>query len=429
MTARIPPQSREAEQSVLGAAFLDADAGLAALASLSPSDFYFAEHREAAVAIQELAAQGKPIDLLTVVERLKANGSLDAAGGASYVASHSNAVPSAANAAHYAKIVRERAQLRRIAQAANEIVNRAHDDGANPDALLSSLGAIVDEGVSRGDQVFRPGLEVSRQLVAELEEMVRTKEPRSFDTGMAALDDNLWVRQSDFFVIAGRPGTGKTHAAIQIAKSIAQTGRGVAYASGEMPDVDLVARAAKSEAILDTEVFRRYTSPERAYKAAQAVEKIGRLPLWFTSENRHDAILRSARQLKRKGKISALVVDMLQRLQLPAGMKRTDELLGDLVRDFKNFALREKCPVFMVSSMNRTASDDDTARPTMRSLRGSGEIESEADTVLLLHRREDLTEWIIAKAREGCRGLDRGVMLMRRDFAKGGFVEVEDEAA
>lgn len=422
---RIPPQHLEAEQSVLGAVLLDNEVGIEVLRSLPVEDFYFTNHRTIATAMLALAKANKPIDLLTVTDRLKASGDLEHV-EASYVASLSNIVPSTANAEHYAAIVREKALLRRIVKAANDVLNAAHEPGADSGELLAALGTASNDERAGYRNAFRPAREAAKQLCAELEEMTRTKVARSFDTGVRVLDENLWVRQTDLFVIAGRPGTGKTHVGIQIAKSIAKSGRGVGYASGEMPDVDLIARAAKSEAVLDAEVFRRPTTPERAWKAAEAVERVGKMPLWFTSENRHDEILRSARQLARKGLIVALVVDMLQRLRLPSGAKRTDELLGDLVRDFKNFALRERVPVFMVSSMNRGASDDDTTQPTMRSLRGSGEIESEADTVLLLHRKDTLTEWIFAKAREGCAGLDRGKVEMKRDFARGGFTEWDD---
>lgn len=425
---RVPPQDLLAEQSLLGSALLHPE-GAEAVAALPVDEFYWTSHRVIAEAIVELVRERKPVDILTVGDRLKSKGLIEEAGELSYVSSLSN--HSTATMIHnldaHARIIRAKAVLRRVVEAANDWVKRAYDH-ADPTALLREIGDLAQSADGQVEGV-RSARAVADELIREIQLMNETQVWRSFVTGVPVLDDNLWIKETDLFVIAGRPGTGKTTVATDVLRSVASSGRSGTYVSGEMPDTDLVARTAKAYGATDSEVFRRPTSPARVFPVVDAVNRIGKLPINFTTQNRADDVLRILRKQARAKQISCVVVDMLQTLSIPeAWGNNMAERLEEAASRFKNFALEERVPVFLLSSMNRTAGDDGNGRPTMSSLKGSGAIESYADTVLLIHRLNDtLSEWIFGKAREGIGEgkvkQDRAKLVMRRDFAKGQFVE------
>lgn len=421
------PQDLNAERAVIGAVFFDADECASTLDSLSPAEFHSTLHRNVWAAMQQLRVDRGQIDLVTVVDQLRRLNAFAGGFGIADVSELSGTQYSAARCEAHARIVRDKAILRRLQREAADAIEAA-SRGDDPGAILSRLARFVSSADSGSETGCRPSREVADDLIREIQEMAESGKARSFKTGVDSLDRVLWIRPTDLFVIGGRPGTGKSMLGIQIARSIATTGRGVLYVSAEMPDVDQVARASRGFASIGSEVFRQPTSPARVFAAAEAVDRVGRLPMWFTNETRVESILRTIRQKARKGEIAAVVVDMLQRLRLADGSGTMADRLGDASRAFKLLALEERLPVFLLSSMNRSASDSDGDRPTMASLRGSGDIESDADTVLLLHRKDDsVTEWIIGKAREGADGRDRGVLYMRRNFAHGGFEEWNDE--
>lgn len=431
-TGRIPPQHLEAEQAVLGAVLLDNVEGLAALDVVADDDFYFTSHRHVARAMRSLASDEQPVDILTLVERLKRDAHLEDAGGAGYVSSLSNVVPSTANAEHYAKIVREKAILRRVVNQANEWVARGFAGGEDSLSLLRDIAEFAQRADGKLSGVTR-ARDAAEQLMRELQVMNENRVGRAFVTGIPVIDDHLWVKDTDLFVIAGRPSTGKTTLATDIARCVGESGRGAAYVSAEMPEVDIVARGSKSYGAGDSEVFRKPTTSARLLPVLEAIQKFGRLPIHLCTQTRADEVIRILRKLARAKEITCAVVDMLQRLSIPETWgDNTTEKLGTATKRFKQFALEERCPVFLLSSMNRSAGDDGSSRPTMASLKGSGDIESDADTVLLIHRKNDaISEWIFGKAREGVgeagrKKQDRGKLSMRRDFARGQFIEAVD---
>lgn len=424
-------QDLDAERAVIGAVFASAEECAPTLESLTAGEFASVLHQRVWTAMQALQSSRKPVDLVTVVDQMTRAGVVGKGKphNASDVAELSRHRQLASACTEYARIVRDKAVLRQIQRAACDAMDSA-TKGEDPGSILSRLAKFVASADGHSETGCRPARTVADELIRDLQHMAESGQARSFVTGIDSLDRVLWIRPSDLFVIGGRPGTGKSMLGVQVARSIAASGRGVLYVSAEMPDVDQVARAARGFASISSEVFRQPTTPDRVYRAAEAVDRVGRLPMWFTNETRVDVLMRMIRAKARKGEIVAVVVDMLQRLRLSGSNGTMAERLGEASRAFKLLALEERVPVFLLSSMNRSASDDDGDRPTMASLRGSGDIESDADTVLLLHRRDDVvTEWIIGKAREGADGNDRGVLFMKRDFARGGFEEWEDQGS
>lgn len=425
---RVPPHDITAEQSLLGAALLDGEAA-ELVASLSADDFYFKSHRVIAETIAALISDRRPVDILTVGDRLKQDGNVAAADGIAYVASLTDVPPTTRieNVEAHARIVRDKAVLRRIVWAAKDWIDRAHQHD-DPGALLREI-ADLSQSADGAVKDVRTAREVADDLIREIQAMNDKRTGRAFVTGVQVLDDFLWVKDTDLFVIAGRPSTGKTTLAGDILCSVGRSGRSGLYASAEMPDADILARLAKAFGAVDSEVFRRATTPERVFPVLDAVDQVGRLPIYLTTQTHAPELIRLIRKLARARKISCAIVDMLQRIDIPDAWGETQaERLGSLSRRLKQLALEERIPIFALSSMNRSAGDDGHTRPTMASLKGSGDIESDADTILLLHRRNDvLTEWIFGKVREGVgegsQKQDRAKLLMRRDFSRGQFVE------
>lgn len=425
---RVPPHDLDAEIALLGSALLDRDCA-ELVAAIDPDEFYVTRHRVIVDTLALLVADRKPVDLVTLVDRLRQEGHLDEAGGASYLAEITGIRPTTLieKVEEYARIVRNKATLRRITNAASGWIERAfgHDD---PLSLLREIADLAQtaDGVVKD---VRSAREVADELIREITVMNENRTGRAFVTGIPVLDDNIWVKDTDMLIIAGRPSTGKTTLAADILCSVAESGRGGLYASAEMPESDILARFAKAYGAVDSEVLRKATTRERMLPVLEAINRVGKLPIQLTTQTHAPELLRAIRKLARAKRISCVVVDMLQRIDIPDAWGDTlADRLGSLSRRLKQLALEERIPVFALSSMNRTAGDDGHNRPTMSALKGSGDIESDADTVLLLHRKNDvLTEWIFGKVREGIgegsKKQDRAKLLMRRDFSRGQFVE------
>ena len=428
-TGRIPPQDLAAEQCVLGSILAD-NSTADVLALCPPGAFYFTSNQTVAHAIVEMRKIGTPVDLVTLVAFLREKSALDQAGGSAWLASLTNhASFSPANVEHYARIVRDKAQLRALILAANAAILRASEGGA-VDEVLAELGKALRETDSLSEAGWTSARDVADDLIRELADMARTGKARSFATGVPALDRTFWIKPTDLFVFGGPPASGKSFAAQQISVAVAMTGRGVAFLSAEMPPADVLARGARTFDKLDHDVFREPSGRDQSFRAAQAVDRMGRLPIFYSIETRLEPMLRGLRQKARRGEISCVIVDFLQRLQIPESRPNEAERLGYASRALKQFALQERVPVFLLSSMNRGGYTKGE-RPTMGSLRGSGDIESDADTVVLLHQLENgLVEWIVGKAREtagGRGGTGEVAILMRRNFSRGGFEEDSPE--
>lgn len=413
----VPPSNHDAERGVLAIVLRDPSQLSAVRERLTPGDFWFREYRAIYAAACELDDAGKVVAPTTVLAALN-----DATTGG-LTEAIMDTIPSDALETLVAA-VQKASRNRTLAVKLAELQAKAQANAEDPQAITAQADALLRTVGAAEDQACQSAESVAAALIAEIDEMNQSGKVRAFQTGVGAIDENFWVKPTDLFVIGGRPGNGKSFLGGAIACGVAESGRGVLWASAEMPPADLVARAARRYAVLDADVFRAPTDRDRAFRAAEAIHRVGRLPLWFTTKTHIDVLLRVAREKARSGSIVALVVDFLQRLTLPHDWGSEQERLGRATSALKQFAIENRVPVFLLSSLNRGANESDGQRPTMASLRGSGNIESDADTVLLLHRRDDwVTEWLVAKARESVKGRDRAVIEMRRNFARGEFVE------
>jgi replicative DNA helicase len=421
---RVPPHSVEAEQSVLGGLLLDNLAWDRAADLLTESDFYRYEHRLIFAAIASLVQHSKPADVITVFEKLQSLGQDGDAGGLAYLNALAQSVPSAANMRRYAEIVRERAILRKLIAASDEIATSAF----NPQGRLVSQ--VLDEAESK---ILKIGEEGSRQkqgfqnianLVVALMDRVNelhdngAEDVTGVRTGYYDLDrSTAGFQRGDLLILAARPSMGKTAFALNIAEHVAvREELPVLVFSMEMGAGQLAQRMVGSIGRIDQQHLRTgKLDPDEWGRLADAVDKLGRAQV-FIDETPALSVAelraRSRRMARQFGGTLGLIC--IDYLQLMSGSGGSDENrateLGEISRGLKALAKELQCPVLALSQLNRSVETRNDKRPMMSDLRESGAIEQDADVILFIYRDEyynkdskepGVAEIIIAKQRNG----------------------------
>jgi replicative DNA helicase len=423
---RIPPHSTEAESSVLGGLLLDNGAWDRVGDLLTETDFYRFEHRMVFGAIGALVNASKPADVITVFEYLQSQGKADDIGGLSYLNALAQYVPSASNIRRYAEIVRERAILRKLVSASDEIATNAFNTRGRP------VAAILDEAEQKifniGEEGARTkqGFQAMESLVVKLMDRVQEMADNPNDvtgvpTGFYGLDRmTAGFQAGDLIVLAARPSMGKTALAINIAEHVAlNEGLPVAVFSMEMGAAQLAVRIVGSIGRIDQGHLRtgKLTDDEWP-RLTEAIERLRTISLHIDeSAGLTSSELRAnARRLSRQcGKLGLIVVDYLQLMSGSTndGENRATEL-GEISRGLKMLAKELQCPVIALSQLNRSVETRPDKRPMMSDLRESGAIEQDADIIMFIYRDEYYTkeackepgvaEIIIAKQRNGPTG-------------------------
>lgn len=421
---RVPPHSVEAEQSVLGGLLIDNLAWDRAADLLVDSDFYRFEHRQVYAAIRGLVAASKPADVVTVFEQLQGLGQAEACGGLAYLNSLAQSVPSAANLRRYAEIVRERAILRKLIGASDEIATTAFNTQGR------AVSQILDEAESR---IFKIGEEGSRtkqgfigidKLVVELIDRVTelhengAEEVTGVRTGFYDLDRHTaGLQKGDLIVLAARPSMGKTAFALNIAEHVAvHEELPVLVFSMEMGASQLAVRMVGSLGRIDQQHLRTGALKDDEWtRLTEAVDRLGKVSLFIDETAAlNPAELRArARRMARQfgGTLGLIVVDYLQ---LMSGSSGSDENrateLGEISRGLKALAKELQCPVIALSQLNRSVETRNDKRPMMSDLRESGAIEQDADVIMFIYRDDyynkeskepGVAEIIIGKQRNG----------------------------
>jgi replicative DNA helicase len=420
---RVPPHSIEAEQSVLGGLLLDNSAWDRAGDLLTDSDFYRYEHKAIYAAIGALVNASKPADVITVFEQLQSLGKAEECGGIAYLNALAQSVPSAANLRRYAEIVRERAILRKLIEASDEIATNAF----NPQGR--AVSQILDEAEGR---IFKIGEEGSRtkqgfqsmdQLVVQLIDRVTelhengAEEVTGVRTGFYDLDRmTAGLQAGDLVVLAARPSMGKTAFALNIAENVAvQEGLPVAVFSMEMGASQLALRMVGSLGRIDQTHLRTGKLGDDEWgRLSEAVDRLKNANLFIDETpalNSAELRARARRQARQCGKLGLIVIDYLQ---LMSGSSSSDENrateLGEISRGLKALAKELQCPVIALSQLNRSVESRNDKRPMMSDLRESGAIEQDADVIMFIYRDDyynkeskepGVAEIVIGKQRNG----------------------------
>ncbi|MBR5152734.1 MAG: replicative DNA helicase [Clostridia bacterium] len=386
------PFSNEAEQSVLGAMYLDRNSIPDVLGLVRSEDFYISRHRELFEAIVELYNTGKPIDLVTLKEHLTLRGTLESIGGISFVVEVANLVPSTESVGFYAAIVRDKAVQRRMIRMADELRGKCYRGDEETDDILASAQQSIIE-ISQ-DRSTRGLVHIGRYLDEGVDKLERLSKKSDNVTGIPTGFHDIDRRTSglhaaELIILAARPAMGKTSLALNIAQNVAvKAKKNVAVFSLEMPGVQVANRMLSSEARLSAEKIKKGEIKDDEWsKIGSALAVLAQAGIYVddTSSITVSEIGARCRKLMLEKGLDLVVIDYLQLITGGGrGMNRQQEIT-EISRNLKILANDLNIPVIALSQLSR-ASDKEKREPVLSDLRDSGAIEQDADMVMFLHR-------------------------------------------
>jgi replicative DNA helicase len=414
---RTPPQDIAAEQSVLGAMLLSKDAIADVVEVLRSGDFYRPAHQTVYDVVLDLYGRGEPADAVTVSAELAKNGDLARIGGGPYLHTLIAGVPTAANAGYYARIVRERAILRRLVEAGTRIVQMGYtSDGADADAAVDRAQAEVYSVTERrASEDYAPLADLVPATLEELDAISRRDgEMIGVPTGFSELDQlTHGLQPGQMVVVAARPAVGKSTIGLDAA---IRHGKSAVIFSLEMSRNEITMRLLSAEASVPLHVMRSGIRQDSDWqKIARAMSKVSDAPLFIDdSPNMSMMEIRAkCRRLKQRHDLKLVIVDYLQLMSSGRRVESRQQEVAEFSRSMKLLAKELEVPVVAISQLNRGSEQRTDKRPQMSDLRESGAIEQDADIVMLLHR-EDMydressrigeADLIVAKHRNGPTG-------------------------
>ena len=420
MEGRVPPHSAVAEKSVLGAAMLSKNALFDVMETVRPGDFYDANNKEIFAAVLELARRNAAVDTVTVSEELKRRGTLEIVGGRAYVASLSSETPTVSNAAEYAKIVAEKASIRRLIEVSDDVVSKGYEGTMDPGSLLDfAASGIFEISQSRQKGQYT---HIKDVLLENIEIIDRAAQMEGgltgVTTGFRDLDEKTsGLQKSDLIILAARPAMGKTAFALTLAlNASSKGGASVLVFSMEMAKEQLGQRLLAMESRVDMQKLKKGKLDRRDWddiNDALTVLSKANIHIDDTAGISIMEMKSKCRRLKAEAGLDLVIIDYLQ-LMNPEGRadSRTQEI-SVISRNLKLLARELDCPVIVLSQLSRAPETRTDHRPMLSDLRESGSIEQDADIVLFLYRDEYYNkeeavpgecEVIIAKQRSGPTG-------------------------
>ena len=418
MRGAAPPNSVEAEISVLGAMLQDGNAVLRALEKLQPDDFYHAEHREIYSAMQELNRNHSPIDLTTLHAELTRRGTIDGVGGPRYLMKLISEVPTTANVNAYIDLMLEKSTLRKLLQASRDIAGECYSQQDTvPEILSHAEKAIFDIVMKRGEgDALKPLDQVMLATYEEIEKLARLKgEIAGVPTGFLDLDNLLTgLHAGELIVVGARPSMGKTSFAMNIAEHAAlRKGKTVAVFTLEMPREQIAMRMLCSDARVDMQRVRKGTLTDSDWmKLADSLGPLSAAPLYIddTAGITPTQLRSRCRRLMVEHGLDLIVVDYLGLMHADGRVENRQLEVSEISRQLKAIALELKVPLVACAQLSRANKERTDKRPMLSDLRDSGSIEQDADVVMFLHREEyynketedkNIGEVIISKQRSG----------------------------
>lgn len=417
---RLPPQSREAEQSVLGSMLRDNPVIGDVLQIVRAEHFYSDAHQKIFSGITSLYDRGHPVDLVMLAELLKEQKQIEDIGGYGYLGELWDAAPTAANAEYYARIVRDRSLVRSLIHASTEILRDAYDQSQPADQMLEQAERkildIAQMGVTGQTFTLKEALDEAYSRIDD-----RTQHDSltmsGLPTGYLDLDEKMaGLHNSELIIVAARPSVGKTSFGLNIARHIiVNEKQPVFFVSLEQSRIELAERLLCCQARVDSHKLRKgHLNPDDLEKLIDAggILREGKL---FIDDSPGQSMLRiaaNARRLRLRHKIRMVMVDYLQLIEPDNRRDPRQEQVAQISRRLKHLARELSIPVVALAQVNRGSEDRQDHKPRLSDLRESGAIEQDADTVLLLHRpemyepgqHEGTVELIIGKQRNGPTG-------------------------
>ena len=424
---KVPPNSIQAEQAVLGGLMLDNEGWDKVAEHVSEEDFYRKEHRYIFRAISQLAAKMDPFDVVTVSEMLETMGEIDTVGGLAYVGMLAKDTPTAANIDSYAKIVRDRSVLRQLIHVGTTISGSAFNtEGQETSQLLENAERQVfeiAEQQQRGKSGFIPVRSLLAKAVDRIESLYEQDNPiTGVSTGFTDFDEmTSGLQASDLVIVAGRPSMGKTTFAMNLAENVAiKAKKPVAVFSMEMPGDQLAMRMMSSLGRIDQHKVRTGKLDDDEWpRMTSAINLLAETQLFIDDTaalTPTEVRSRSRRLMREHGQLGLIVLDYLQLMQSPSSGENRVQQISDISRNLKALAKELNVPVVALSQLNRNLEQRPNKRPVMSDLRESGSIEQDADVIVFIYRDEvynedspdkGVAEIIIGKQRNGPIGTSR----------------------
>lgn len=442
MSTRIPPQNLEAEQSILGGLMLDREALDQVGDMLRAEDFYKPAHQKIYDAIKELHGKSQPIDIITVTNVLQAQGHMDVAGGPEYLISLLDKTISSANIVSHAKIVRDKATLRRLIQTNSQLIEKAY----NQDFV--DVESFVDQAESEifkiGENKTASGLvgsmEIVKASIQKIEELYKRKaDVTGVGTGFTELDKmTSGLHPGEMTIIAARPSMGKTAFSLNIAQHIAlRLKKTVAYFSLEMGKESMMMRMLSAESKVNMSEIRNGRIQDSAWpKLINAASALSEASIFIddTPGVSPFEIRSRARRLKAEHGIDVIMIDYLQLMSMKQKFNSREQEVAEISKSLKAIAKELQVPIIALAQLNRGVEGRADRRPMLSDLRESGSIEQDADVIMMLYRddyydkedpeKQGHAEVIIGKQRNGA----TGTVKLRFDAKYNRFRDAESQA-
>lgn len=429
---KVPPQNLDAEESVLGGILLDDTALDRVLEVMGVDDFYRESHRKIFQTMLSLSKQGAPIDLVTLSDRLRAQGELPDIGGAASLAALVDRVPSAANIATYARIVREKAVIRSLIRVSTDITERCYGSQDDIETFLDEAERLIfDVSEQRVRPAFTKVGDMVMDTVKTIEQLYERKElVTGVPTGFLDLDRiTAGLQPSDLVIVGARPSMGKTSLVMNIAQYAALHHKtAVGVFSLEMAKDQLMLRMLCSEARVDLVKVRTGYLGDRDFpRLAMAASHLSEAPIFIDDTPAQNVLEMRAksRRLKREADVGLIIVDYLQLMRGLTAQENRNQELSEISRSLKALAKDLNVPIIALSQLNRQVELRSDKRPVMSDIRESGSIEQDADVIMFIYRDEmynaespdeGTAEVIISKQRNGPTGMVR--LAFRREYTR-----------
>ena len=447
----VPPQDIEAEQAVLGAIFLDAEALVEAMAQIEPQDFYRRAHQIIFRSMIALNDRNENIDIITLKSQIESENTLEDVGGISYLTELSQVTPTASGVAHYAKIVKDKSTLRELIQAATKIVKEGYSqEGSVEEIVEAAEKGILNVSEKRNSTGFQAISDVLNSTMEHIDRLSQQNEEiTGLPTGYPELDKmTAGLQPEELIILAARPAGGKTAFALNIAQNIGtRTDRSVAIFSLEMGAESLVNRMLCAEGTIEAGHLRTGQLTEQEWhNLIMAMGSLSNTSIFIddTPGIKVSEIRARCRRLaQEKGNLGLILIDYLQLIE-GSGRESRQQEVSEISRQLKKLAKELKVPVIALSQLSRSVEQRQDKRPVLSDIRESGSIEQDADIVAFLYREDyyqrqgteedkneeeqavnDVIEVIIEKNRSGARGTVE--LLFKKEYNKFASISRRDD--
>lgn len=447
----VPPQDIEAEQAVLGAIFLDAEALVEAMAVIEPQDFYRRAHQIIFRSMIALNDRNENIDIITLKSQIESENTLEDVGGISYLTELSQVTPTASGVAHYAKIVKDKSTLRELIQAATKIVKEGYSqEGSVEEIVEAAEKGILNVSEKRNSTGFQAISDVLNSTMEHIDRLSQQNEEiTGLPTGYPELDKmTAGLQPEELIILAARPAVGKTAFALNIAQNIGtRTDRSVAIFSLEMGAESLVNRMLCAEGTIEAGHLRTGQLTEQEWhNLIMAMGSLSNTSIFIddTPGIKVSEIRARCRRLaQEKGNLGLILIDYLQLIE-GSGRESRQQEVSEISRQLKKLAKELKVPVIALSQLSRSVEQRQDKRPVLSDIRESGSIEQDADIVAFLYREDyyqrqgteedkneeeqavdDVIEVIIEKNRSGARGTVE--LLFKKEYNKFASISRRDD--